>query len=124
MEDRIPRNIDDFIMRYIRSVGHLEVLLFLMRYPERAWTAEEISLEMRTNVSYAEKQLSDLSGLVVMRDDVPRRYQYDAVDEQHELVKKVDELYGSHRHALINAIYSKPIDTIRSFADSFRLKKD
>lgn len=124
MEDRIPREVDDLLTKYIRSVGHLEVLLFLMRYPERAWTAEEISREMRTNVSYAEQQLADLAGLVEMLDDVPRRYQYSATGDLETIVKQVDELYGSHRHALINAIYAKPVDAIRSFADSFRLKKD
>jgi len=105
-------------------VGHLEVLLFLMRYPERSWTAEEISREMRTNVSYAEQQLADFNGIVVMLDEVPRRYQYRPTDDVHQIVKKVDELYASHRHALINSIYAKPVDAIRSFADSFKLKKD
>lgn len=124
MEEKISRDVERFIDRYIRSVGHLEVILFLMRYPERAWTAEEISREMRTNVSYAEQQLGDLMGLVVLKEEVPRRYLYAADLEHHALVVQLDELYRSHRHALINSIYAKPADTIRSFADSFKLKRD
>jgi len=123
MEDRIPKEVDDLIARYVRSVGHLEVVLFLMRYPERAWTAEEISREMRTNVSYAERQLADLQGIVVLIDEVPRKYQYAPTENLNAAVQLMDELYGSHRHLLINSIYAKPADSIRSFADSFRLKK-
>ncbi len=123
-EELIPKEVDELIARHIRSVGHLEALLFLHANPGRWWSAEEIALELRTNTAYAEQQLKDLQGLV-NRKESEALYCYPGEDERTgRILSLVAELYRSHRHMLINAIYSKPIDAIRSFADAFKLKKE
>lgn len=124
-EGPIPKGISDLIARHVRSVGHLEALLFLHSTPGRWCSAEEVAKEMRTNPAYAEQQLKDLLGPVKRQDGEPVRYCYEKGDDAHDAaMAQMAELYRSHRHALINAIYAQPIEAIRSFADAFKLKKD
>jgi hypothetical protein len=44
--------------------------------------------------------------------------------ELARLVDKLAEMYRERRVAVITAVYTKPIDKIRSFADAFRLRKE
>jgi hypothetical protein len=118
----ISGELKTFIRRHIHSITLLDVLFHLKRHDLRGWTPEEISLEMRSNPAFARTQLEDLVGMgVVSRDGI--RYRYYA-NEHSVLVDKLEVLYHSRRSMLTNYIYSQPIDSIRDFANAFRIKKD
>lgn len=124
-EDAIPNDVRDLLARYVRSVGHLELLLFLFDGRERRWTIDQLSLEMRTNDTMVKQQLRDLDGPIRKQQEGPPAYQFFYEDlSLMETVRRASELYRSRRHAMINQIYSQPLDTIRSFADAFKFKKD
>lgn len=124
-DDQIPNPIRAFIARYIRTVGHLEILLFVSEGAERAWTVDELSRHMRTNNSLVQQQLRDLQGLVTLSTSNPATYQFSATDPKiKENIEFIRELYRSRQQAMIHAIYDRPLDTIRSFADAFKIKKD
>ena len=123
--DDIPNEIHQFIARYLKSVGQLELILFLFDGREKAWSVDDLIREMRTNQSLVEQQLRDLEGPTVQISGEPVRYQFNIGDSYLlELVRKLAEQYRSRRHAIISEIYSQPLATIQSFADAFKIKKD
>jgi hypothetical protein len=120
--DDIPNDVIAFVHRCVRSVGHLETLLYLYEQRERAWSAIEISRQLRTNEAMAESQLTDLCSQAIERSN--GLYQYSANPKNEPVLAKLDELYRERRHAVIHLIYSQPPDALRSFADAFKIKKD
>lgn len=130
MSDRISPEIRKLIREHITSVDQLEVLLLLHRTAGREWTAREVADELRTNVQMAGERLSDLSyrGLLVMTDTARFSYVYRPTDIA--IARAVDDLaavYPTFRHRVIELIFSRPEESILSFADAFRItpkKKD
>jgi hypothetical protein len=124
--EEIPTDIRVFIARYLRSVGHLELMLFLFDGRDREWTAIDLAKEMRTNESLVEQQVSALNGPIKKTKIIkPEAFRFEAADKSLlELVAKLSSLYRSHRHAIISEVYSQPLATIQSFADAFKIKKD
>jgi hypothetical protein len=126
MSNELSTNIKQFVTDHFDSVAELELLLLLRSDTSRSWTAEEagkalyaspqaISLLMD---SLKAKRLFATEGsqqLLVYRPET---------DELARLVDELADVYRERRVAVITAIYSKPSDKIRSFADSFRLRKD
>ena len=121
-EDDISNDVRSFVDRCVRSVGHLETLIYLYEHRDRSWSAVEISRELRTNEAMAEHQLAELCQDAV--DKADGLYRYSSTSKNDAVLQKLIDLYRERRHAIINYIYSKPPDALRSFADAFRIKKD
>lgn len=127
-QDRpISQEVIDFINRYVDSVGHLEVLLLIRANPKKEWSPQEVGAEMRSNTAAAEKQLAQLHGygLLSIADTPDLKYVY---DPRTPLLRGIAEelalAYDSRRVAIINLIYGKPLENIKSFSDAFRFRKD
>ncbi len=127
MTEAFPENVRQFIADYIDSVAELEVLLLLKGTSERSWSADDVGVSLCTSGEMAGTQLADLSarGLLHTQAEIPPRYQYGPrTKELAHLVSMLDEIYQQRRVSVITMIYSKPVDKVRTFADSFRLRKD
>lgn len=123
MSNEIPEALRLFLRRNINSVSLLDVLFLLKRAGDKSWSPEEVSVEMRTNPSYASSQLMELSGLGVLTSD-QGKFRYAPQAHDVEIIEELERLYNSRRSAVISFIYSQPIDSIRNFADAFKIKKD
>ena len=125
MPSEIPEGLRDFMKKYISSVSLLEVLLMLKRDPERSWSAQDISTEMRTNRSYASSQLAELIALkLVVPAEREEAFRFDPLSPHSAVIAELEELYINRRPTIINFIYAPPIDSIRDFANAFKIKKD
>lgn len=126
--DGFPQQINEFLVRHIHSVEQLEILLLLHRDSSRGWTAAEIAQELRSDLGSVEKRLGDLCAqnmLVCKTSDETHSYQFNAANtDLDRTVSGLATVYAERRMAVINLIFSKPIDNIRVFADAFRLRKD
>ena len=122
--DEIPDRLKSFIKKNISSFSILEVLLLLKRDAQRLWTPEELSIEMRTNVSYATAQLAELTSLKLVEAEGTNSYRYSPQNVGSEIIDELESLYNSRRSTVINYIYSQPSDSIRDFANAFKIKKD
>jgi predicted transcriptional regulator len=123
----IPEGVRRLIAEHIHSVEQLEVLLLLRRTEGRSWTVDEVSNELVTQRDSVAERLEDLArrGFLARSGDPSPRYAYESGDEARD--RDVDELadsYARRRVSVISLIFSKPSDTIRSFADAFRLRSD
>jgi hypothetical protein len=117
--------LKSFIAEHIHSVEQVEILLLLVRVPERAWNPRAVSDEIRTDPESAADRLEDLHtrGLVSRQQSSPVGYHY--APRTEELAARVAELavaYSERRYTVIDLIFAKPSDRIRIFADAFRLR--
>ena len=122
---RLPLDIKQFLIDYIDSIAHLEVLLKLFSDPQKDWNAEELSKEMRSNITAATIQLVNLQryGLIKSNDQKLFRYETSDID-MNKKVETLAQLYHDKPVAVVSCIYEKPTDKLKGFADAFKLKKD
>lgn len=126
-EEGISPEVRAFIAGQIESVVQLEMLLLLHADPMRAWSPDELAKELRIEPAWASAQLLLLAqrGLLSVADSTGVAYRYGP--NTPELAQAVDGLakaYTDRRVTVISLIYSKPVDTLKTFADAFRLRKD
>lgn len=126
-ERGIPQKVEAFVLGNINSIEQLEVLLLLRKDPDREWDADQVSSALRTNPASAAGRLSDLRSRKLLskrRDAGQLYYRYSPEAEIGLLVDEVAKFYTTHRHMIIELIYSRPAETIRILADAFRIWKD
>jgi hypothetical protein len=126
MNHDFPADIKQFIADNIDTVAQLELLLLLRNAPARAWSAEEAGAALYAAANVIALQLADLRSkklLAAGPQEQTFTYQPETA-ELSQLVDRLAEMYRERRVAVITAVYTKPVDKIRSFADAFRLRKD
>lgn len=91
--------------------------------PEKKWDAQNVSKELRSNVTAATIQLENLQQRGLIQVDETHSFFYTA-KEHHELIKTLFILYHDKPVAVVTCIYDKPQDKLKSFANAFKIKKD
>ena len=125
--DDISKEVKRFISDHIDSVEALEVLLLLRDYPNREWSAEEVSRELYTQTESAAKRLAELQSINLLAATGGPSLLYRYSPDTGELDRTVSELskaYKERRVTVIGLIFSSPSDKIRTFADAFKIKRD
>lgn len=123
----IPEGVRSFVAQNIDSAELLETLLLVHSDPARQWTPEAVAQSIYTVPAGATRRLEQLvaMGLASSNDAADPAYRY--APSRPALAAQVDalaEAYRRARVAVINLIYNKPPDPLRSFADAFKLRKD
>jgi hypothetical protein len=126
MNEEFPTDIRQFIADNIDTVAQLELLLLLRSESGRMWTAEEAGKALYSAVDVTALQMVDLQQKRLLASGAaPNTFVYRPESpEMVRLVNRLADLYRERRVAVITAVYTKPIDKIRSFADAFRLRKE
>ena len=128
MAAEIPDYVTEFIGDHVDSVELIDVLLLLKRNRAREWTAEEVSQRLYTTPKSASNRLEALraSGIAAGDDKAQlTTYRYAPRDGNVDrAVNGLEEAYGARRTTVINLIFSKPTEKIRTFADAFRIRED
>ncbi|WP_240481198.1 hypothetical protein [Sandaracinus amylolyticus] len=107
------------------SVEQLEILLLLRGHAERDWNAEEVAKELRIASISAGNRLADLAARGLLTEASPGRFRYAPNDPaMHAAVEGLAKVYPERRVSVIEIIFSKPNDVIRTFADAFKLRRD
>lgn len=123
----IPDVVRTFVAQHIDSAELLETLLLVHSGPERAWTPEEVARSIYTVPAGATRRLEQLVELGLAQSDGAPDPAYRYAPSRPALATQVDalaEAYRRARVAVINLIYNKPPDPLRSFSDAFKLRKD
>jgi hypothetical protein len=110
-------------------VTDLEALLLLAREQGKQWRGEELSRALYLTQGAASEQLTHLEALGLVRssvdEDRQRWFRFapadpgDATQVEHLAVD-----YAQLRVRVIEYIYSRPSDSVRSFARAFKLRKE
>ena len=122
----LPDNVERLLHEHVRTVAQLEVLLLLERDPSRWWTAESVTVELRTSVHSASLCLQHLTRarLIEQREGGPDAFRFNpARAEDAASVRELVALFQQRMSSVINAIYAPKRDTLKDFADAFRIIK-
>lgn len=110
------------IAEHIHSVEQLEVLLLLRAAPDKKWMSVEVARALVSQPDTVETRLTDLAQRkLIRRSDDGWCY---APGGREQEVSELAEAYNSRRVAVVGLIFSKPSDSVMSFSDAFRLRRD
>ena len=127
MDEPIPADVQQFILRRIESIAELEAMLLLSGHPGQSWSTPQIARRLYVNEQETAMVLARLQseGLVVADAGDPSTYRYQpGSPELEELAKRVLDIYQKHLVPVTNLVHSKPRTRIHEFADAFKLRKD
>lgn len=116
-----------FILTYIPSVLQLEIMLRLHAAGAKFVSLAELSTTLGLDTGVLQEQLAELikSGLVATQKTPEAVYAYvSAYSDQDQAVAELADAYRNYRVSVINLIYSRPTEKIRTFADAFRLRTE
>ncbi|HEU0012107.1 MAG TPA: hypothetical protein VFQ45_00400 [Longimicrobium sp.] len=124
-QTQIPEQVRAFVAQNIESAELLETLLLLHSGGEREWRPEEVARTIYTVPAGATRRLEQLveMGLVTSNGALVPTYRF--APGTAALRGQVDDLattYRANRVGVINLIYSRPPDALRSFTDAFKLR--
>jgi hypothetical protein len=123
----IPEGVRAFVAQNIESAELLETLLLVHSGPDRDWTPDEVARSIYTVPAGATRRLEQLTGMDLVRSSGTADPSYRYAPGTSALAAQVDALaaaYRAQRVAVINLVYARPPDPLRSFADAFKLRKD
>jgi hypothetical protein len=125
MSGEISDQCRAFILDNIGSVVQLEALLLLRRSGTPS-TVDALARELRIEPNGALEQLTMLwrRGLLERLDNPERDAYAPRTPAAAACVDALAAAYDDRRVTVISLIYSRPQDTVRVFADAFRLRKD
>lgn len=126
-EVAIPIEVRRLIAERISTAEMLEIVLLLAAEPERGWTADEVSRKVFTVPAAAIGSLEGLveRGLAASDEAADPSYRYaPATEELRRQVAALAEVYRVSRVAVIQLVFARPADPVRSFADAFRMRRD
>lgn len=117
--------VSNFIRSSFRSVWSLELLLYLKRESDRAWSAEELVAALRGSDLIVAQSLDYLlaAGLISVDQDGCAHYQPASVHLE-SLVSETEALYARSPDAVRRMIISTGHGGLSAFADAFRIRKD
>ncbi len=123
MNDKPTRqDVDQFILKEIDTVPHLEALLLLWNGKPQEWSFEEMAGALYVELDVARPVIADLErrGFVTLTDN--GRFLYRSTDRD-SLIQEVERTYRREIVRIANLIHSKPAASLREFARAFRLKR-
>lgn len=124
-EKAIPEEAQRLIARHIHSVEQLEILLLLRKAPEKPFTVQDVFRVIQSSVASVTASLSYFANEGFLVQEPEGHYRF--APGNAELAKAaaaLSEAYHERRVAVIEAIYNKPSDPVRNFADAFKLRKE
>lgn len=123
---KVPKEIRDFVARFLPSVEHLETFIVLQRNTTRSWSALDISQELRISESIAADVLERLASDNFLDVKISNEilYRFDPATAALEAVSaRCAEFYARERIAMMNTVMSAALGPMHDFAEAFRIKK-
>jgi hypothetical protein len=111
-------------------VRQLEALLLVRNDGARAWTAEEVSAELRSGLAWTLQQLEDLRAkrllVAAAGPGGEPAYRYAPADRGlASIVDTVADLFSRRKTTVIRTIFGSADEhSLRSFSDAFRIRRD
>lgn len=118
-------DVDQFILKYIDTVPHLESLLLMWANGNRAWSVDEMAHRLFLPSEAAREILEDLSMQhFAAATGQPGYYRYNSDPGRDRLLASVNAAYRKELIRVSGLIHSKPSAAVRAFARAFRVKRD
>lgn len=123
--DSITPSLKQFIFRYVRSVEQVEILCLLGEDPAKIWTVAQVLRTIQSSDKSIEASLEAFCKDGFLSSEQGGTYRFcPKSGELNNAVLELIKAYRERRVTVVEAIYSKPADTLQDFADAFKLRKD
>lgn len=122
---QISEHVRAFVDQYIDSAELLETLLLLHSGGDREWTPEQVAQSIYTVPAGAIRRLEQLVEMGLVSSNGTMNPAYRFAPSTAALRGQVDDLAGAYkanRVGVINLIYDRAADPLRSFSDAFRVR--
>ncbi len=121
----LNNEVESFIRATFRSVWSLELLIFLRRSSDRAWSREEMGAGLSASDSIIGQSLESLvaAGLVSTEGEGAARY-LPAAEDLDRRAAEAEAFYARSPDAVRRLIVMSANGGLAAFADAFRLRKD
>jgi hypothetical protein len=124
----LPEEVNRFLEANIDSVEQLEILRVLGEDPAREWAAADLAQAVQAQPQTIGPHLIALQGRGLLATatrgtDLFCRYG-PATPELGDMVSRLLQAYRERPVTMINLVYARARDSLRSFADAFRLRKE
>lgn len=124
-EKAIPQEALKLIARHIHSVEQLEILLLLRKTPEKPLSVQEVFRVIQSSEPSVAASLAYFTTEGFLKQQGEGTYRFaPGSPEMEQACTFLAEAYHERRVAVIEAIYSRPSDPVRNFADAFRLRRE
>jgi len=122
VDDGVPADLRDFILKSIDSVGQLEALLLLRADPGKTWDVAQLARRLYVNETEAAAIFAQLTeqSFAVAADG---SYRYNLAGNKAAIIDRLAEAYARQLIPITNLIHAKTRG-IRAFADAFKIKRD
>lgn len=122
----IPRDVQSFIRTHLSSVAQLEILLLLHAAADVPHAPDDVAESLRIDPVWAGAEMQRLhtSGLFEPSADGAAYCYRPATPALEGAVDGLAKAFSTHRVSVITLIFSTPSDSVGSFADAFKLKRD
>ena len=118
------KDFPQLIRAHIASVWALEVILALRRDPDRWWSAEALSAELRATVAIVDTCVAQFQRIGLVASDLDGRHRYSAASRvMDEFCARLADEYRERPVAVITLI-AAPEHRIQQLADAFRFRGD
>jgi hypothetical protein len=124
---QIPPQVRAFVAQNIDSAELLETLLLVHSGGEREWTPEQVAQSIYTVPAGATRRLEQLVDMGLASSNGAMNPAYRFAPSNAALRGQVDELsaaYRANRVGVINLIYERAANPLRSFSDAFKVRRD
>jgi len=123
-ENHLHHRATKFLTEHITSVSQLELLLLLRTNLQSEWTVRDLARELRVDEAWATAQLGIFVEQGVVSVASPLKFSYQPANKELEQdVAAVAQAYLVNRVSVIEFIYGRPNQSMRAFADAFRVRK-
>lgn len=122
----ISAGVRAFVDQNIDSAELLETLLLVHSAGDREWTPEQVARSIYTVPAGATRRLEQLVDMGLVASNGAMNPSYRFAPSNAALRAQVDELaaaYRGNRVGVINLIYERAADPLRSFSDAFRVRR-
>jgi hypothetical protein len=123
VDDLVPDDVRDFILRHVDSVSQLEALLLLRASPDKVWNVAQAASRVYADQQEIAEMFERLGGEGFFTRHENGGYQYNAGNPADAVIGRLATEYAQRLIPITNMIHSKP-RRIRQFADAFKFKKD
>lgn len=122
-DEDVPSAVRALIAERIDSIPELEAVLLLRENSMRTWTAEEAGQRLYVSTAVARHILKQLHDRDLLTGE-GGAYRYGPGSEAlSAAVAQLAVAYSQHLIKVTHIVHSKPSQSVRDFANAFRLRK-
>lgn len=125
-QGQIAEHVRAFVDQHLDSAELLETLLLVHGGGDREWTPEQVAQSIYTVPAGAMRRLEQLVDMGLVSSNGTMNPAYRFAPATAALRGQVDDLaaaYKLNRVGVINLIYDRAADPLRSFSDAFKLRR-